>query len=84
MCLKGYPYVITYGEWPIIIAIRWRRDRSVVERCSMTRGASTAAGGACLTDRTIMPALPMPYNGGRVVFASRASSPDEGRDAHAK
>jgi hypothetical protein len=49
----------------------------------MTRGASTAAGG-CLTDRTIMPALPMPYNGGRVVFASRASSPDEGRGAHAK
>jgi hypothetical protein len=49
----------------------------------MTRDASTAAGG-CLTDRTFMPALPMPYNGGRAVFASRASSPDEGRDAHAK
>jgi hypothetical protein len=64
-------------------ATRWRRDRSVVERCPMTRDASTAAGG-CLTDRTIMPALPMPYNGGRVVFASRASSPDEGRDAYAK
>jgi hypothetical protein len=63
--------------------LRWRRGRSVVERCSMTRDASTAAGG-CLTDRTIMPALPMPYNGDRVVFASRASSLDEGRGAHAK
>jgi hypothetical protein len=29
------------------------------------------------------PALPMPYNGGRVVIASRAS-PDEGHDAYAK
>ena len=48
----------------------------------MTRDAPTAAGG-CLTDHTIIPALPMPYNGGRVVIASRAS-PDEGRDAYAK
>jgi hypothetical protein len=59
--------------------IRWRRDRSV-DRCSMTRDAPTAAGG-CPTDHMIMPALPMPYNGGRVVIASRAS-PDEGRDAY--
>ena len=60
---------------------RRRRDRSV-DRCSMTRDAPTAAGG-CLTDHTIIPALPMPYNGGRVAIASRAS-PDEGRDAYAK
>jgi hypothetical protein len=61
---------------------RWRRDRSV-DRCSMTRDALTAAGG-CLTDRTIMPALSMPYNGGRVDSASRTFSPDEGRGAYAK
>jgi hypothetical protein len=57
-----------------------------VDRCSMTRDASahTAAGG-CLTDRTIMPALPMPYNGGRIGSASpRTFSPDEGRGAYAK
>ena len=50
----------------------------------MTREASvpTAASG-CFTDCTIIPALQMPYTGGRVVFASRAS-PDEGRDAYAK
>jgi hypothetical protein len=63
------------------VVIRWRRDRSV-DRCSMTRDAPTAAGG-CFTDHTTMPALPMPYNGGRVVIASRAS-PDEGRGAYAK
>jgi hypothetical protein len=45
--------------------------------------AHTAAGG-CLTDRTITPALPMPYTGGRVDSASRTSSPDEGRGAYAK
>jgi hypothetical protein len=56
-----------------------------VDRCSMTREASvpTAASG-CHTDCTIIPALQMPYTGGRAVFASRASSPDEGRDAYAK
>jgi hypothetical protein len=50
----------------------------------MTReaGVPTAASG-CFTDCTIIPALQMPYTGGRVVFASRAS-PDEGRDAYAK
>jgi hypothetical protein len=62
----------------------WLASRSV-DRCSMTRDASapTAAGG-CLTDRTIMPALSMPHNGGRVDSASRTFSPDEGRDAYAK
>jgi hypothetical protein len=34
----------------------------------------TAVGG-CLTDCTISPALPMPYNGGRVLFAPHASLP---------
>jgi hypothetical protein len=62
--------------------IRWRRDRSV-DRCSMTRDAPTAAGG-CFTGRTSMPALPMPYNGGRVDSASRTFSPDEDRGAYAK
>jgi hypothetical protein len=56
-----------------------------VDRCSMTRAARPTAAGGCLTDRTITPALPMPYTGGRVGSASRTSSPDEGRDArHAK
>jgi hypothetical protein len=52
----------------------------------MAREASapTAASG-CHTDCTIIPALQMPYTGGRVVFASRASSPaEEGRGAYAK
>ena len=51
----------------------------------MTREASTpTAASGCHTDCTIIPALQMPYTGGRVVFASRASSPDEGRGAYAK
>jgi hypothetical protein len=56
-----------------------------VDRCPMTRDASapTAAGG-CPADRKIMPALSMPYNGGRVDSALRTFSPDEGRDAYAK
>jgi hypothetical protein len=50
----------------------------------MTRTVRPTAAGGCLTDRTITPALPMPYTGGRVDSASRTSSPDEGRDAYAK
>jgi hypothetical protein len=34
-----------------------------------------------MTRDAIMPALPMPYNGGRVDSASRAFSPNEGRGA---
>jgi hypothetical protein len=37
-----------------------------------------------LTDCTISPALSMPYNGGRVIFASRASLSDGGRGTYAK
>jgi hypothetical protein len=61
--------------------IRWRRD----DQRYMNRdpGTPTAVGGF-LTDRTITPALPMPYTGGRADFASRASFPDEGRGAYAK
>ena len=50
----------------------------------MTGASAHTAVGGCLTDRTIMPALPMPYNGGRVDSASRTFSPDEGRGAYAK
>jgi hypothetical protein len=58
-----------------------------VDQCYMDSDPSTPAAtavGGCLTDCAISPALPMPYNGGRVVFASRASFPDEGRGAYAK
>jgi hypothetical protein len=64
-----------------------KRPNGTVAICrsnaKMTGASAHTAAGGCLTDRTIMPALPMPYNGGRVVIASRAS-PDEGRDAYAK
>jgi hypothetical protein len=50
----------------------------------MTGASAHTAAGGCLTDRTVMPALPMPYNGGRVDSASRTFSPDEGRGAYAK
>jgi hypothetical protein len=57
--------------------------RDLSSNAKMTGASAHTAAGGCLTDRTIMPALPMPYTGGKVVIASRAS-PDEGRDAYAK
>jgi hypothetical protein len=44
----------------------------------MTGASAHTAAGGCLTDRTTMPALTMPYNGGRVDSAPRTFSPDEG------
>jgi hypothetical protein len=50
----------------------------------MTGASAHTPAGGCLTDRTIIPTLPMPYTGGRVDSASRTSSPDEGCGAYAK
>jgi hypothetical protein len=77
---KGVPLLCLVTEY----IIRWRRDRSV-DRCSMTRDAPTAAGG-CLTDRTTIPALPMPYAQRRQsLFCVTHVLPGRGgRDAFAK
>jgi hypothetical protein len=67
---------------PLISLLLYDRDQCYMN-CDPI--SPPAAVGGCLTDWAISPALPMPYNGGRVAHASLACSlPDEGRGAYAK